>query len=285
MLTTSVGYHSEHLKMDPDGMALGGGNTHPDPFSGGSPPFTGGNEEEFEPVQLPPGALSEEQQAAVQQSHSALHSLHHPGASVASSHYPPHYSHLSAQLYHQQHSHHSHPHPHHSHHPQQPPPPSQWNPYGMNGYVGTGATGGGYHPLHHAPPMDASSYYYSSASGPPPNAQPPPSAYHPSNPSGGGQQSMALPGGPSPAGSHNTPSPQAHSEDGDNSDPHLRNNNVLKRPAVDYSSSSPHVHSLMNPGSYHPPLPPAKKSQSSKRKKKRDPNEPQKTSERLCTLL
>nr|XP_040567766.1 TOX high mobility group box family member 2-like [Lepeophtheirus salmonis] len=92
----------------------------------------------------------------------------------------------------------------------------------------------------------------------------------------GGQQSMALPGGPSPAGSHNTPSPQAHSEDGDNSDPHLRNNNVLKRPAVDYSSSSPHVHSLMNPGSYHPPLPPAKKAKAPKRKKKRDPNEPQK---------
>ena len=92
-----------------------------------------------------------------------------------------------------------------------------------------------------------------------------------------------MPGGPSPVGSHNTPSPQAHSEDGDD---HIRNNNVLKRPSPESLGTvtggmrvggmpgqqpQPHVHHHAPSASVLP-----KKPKVSKRKKKRDPNEPQK---------
>ena len=100
--------------------------------------------------------------------------------------------------------------------------------------------------------------------------------------------SSVLPGGPSPVGSHNTPSPQAHSEDGDEplggggviggqpqqQQPPLhhlnRNNNILKRPPP--SSALPPGQSMEN----YPPSVVPKKPKVSKRKKKRDPNEPQK---------
>ena len=46
-------------------------------------------------------------------------------------------------------------------------------------------------------------------------------------------------GGPSPVGSHNTPSPQAHSDDGFLSgEDHIRNNNILKRPSPGVSSGT-----------------------------------------------
>jgi hypothetical protein len=119
-------------------------------------------------------------------------------------------------------------------------------------------------------------------------------------------------GGPSPGGSHNTPSPQAHSEDGEltgvaqvQGDPHLRNNNVLKRPADSGVVTPGHTasgHPYMQPGNAahyghtphqhhyghtHIPHPHhhhhhvhqsvmPKKPKVSKRKKKRDPDEPQK---------
>ena len=91
----------------------------------------------------------------------------------------------------------------------------------------------------------------------------------------------AMPGGPSPVGSHNTPSPQAHSEDGDE---HIRNNNVLKRPSPD-SAAAAAAASGMRPGlpgaqgiphHHHAASVVPKKPKVSKRKKKRDPNEPQK---------
>lgn len=95
------------------------------------------------------------------------------------------------------------------------------------------------------------------------------------------------PGGPSPVGSHNTPSPQSHSEDG--TEEQNRNNNILKRPP-EQPMQRPHHTQMM---SYHHPMHhhhahhhhhpissvhvnPAKKPKVSKRKKKRDPNEPQK---------
>ena len=88
-------------------------------------------------------------------------------------------------------------------------------------------------------------------------------------------QGGVLPGGPSPGGgSHNTPSPQAHSEDGDHD--HVRNNNILKTEAegggmgghagmMRYAQHAAASHHLI-----------ARKPKVSKRKKKRDPNEPQK---------
>ena len=88
------------------------------------------------------------------------------------------------------------------------------------------------------------------------------------------QGGVVLPGGPSPGGgSHNTPSPQAHSEDGDHD--HVRNNNIIKTEAAVGAEGMRHggmigyaqhaAHHLI-----------ARKPKVSKRKKKRDPNEPQK---------
>ena len=78
------------------------------------------------------------------------------------------------------------------------------------------------------------------------------------------QQPGVLPGGPSPGGwSHNTPSPQAHSEDGDSGD-HVKNNNL--KPEYTHA----------NPGGLHSLSTAPRKPKISKRKKKRDPNEPQK---------
>ena len=92
-------------------------------------------------------------------------------------------------------------------------------------------------------------------------------------------------GGPSPGGgSHNTPSPTAHSEDGDHE---VRNNNVLKTYNTQPGGHFGHQgHPYPTPPSHHAPhahphhhhmhhvMP--KKPKVSKRKKKRDPNEPQK---------
>ena len=154
---------------------------------------------------------------------------------------------------------------------QQPPPPAQTqhyygaqqHMYPMNSYYGGGQQPqqqqGGY--------SQYDQYAYTGAYG----------AYgHPQQQHQGG----VLPGGPSPGGgSHNTPSPQAHSEDGDHD--HVRNNNILKTEAgmaaergmgagghggmMGYAQHAAAAHHLI-----------ARKPKVSKRKKKRDPNEPQK---------
>mgnify|MGYP001252325167 FL=1 len=111
------------------------------------------------------------------------------------------------------------------------------------------------------------------------------------------QQPMGVAmGGPSPgSGSHNTPSPTGHSEDGDHE---VRNNNVLKSqypnpvqqaqqpPTGHFGSNHPYAgHAQAHPHPGHPhahahhhmhQIMPKPKPKVSKRKKKRDPNEPQK---------
>ncbi len=107
--------------------------------------------------------------------------------------------------------------------------------------------------------------------------------------------------GTSMGGAPDTPSPTGHSEDGSesNPDPHVRNNNVLKRPAPDsYMAGAQgmhphhahyhahygghahpmHTHPYHHHHAHHHHLPSVmpKKPKVSKRKKKRDPNEPQK---------
>ena len=150
---------------------------------------------------------------------------------------------------------------------QQPPPPTQPQHYygaqqamyPMNSYYGgQPQQQGGY--------SQYDQYAYAAAGGygiyGHPHQQQPP------------HQGGVLPGGPSPGGgSHNTPSPQAHSEDGDHD--HVRNNNILKTEAeggmgghagmMRYAQHAAASHHLI-----------ARKPKVSKRKKKRDPNEPQK---------
>ena len=126
-------------------------------------------------------------------------------------------------------------------------------------------------------------------------------------PSGGMGNPVAM-GGPSPGGgSHNTPSPTGHSDDGDQE---VRNNNILKQPQgpymgvgggvtgtppggpggvpphgahpyAHYHGVGPHSHphhgqhlSIAHHHHHVNVIP--KKPKVSKRKKKRDPNEPQK---------
>jgi hypothetical protein len=98
--------------------------------------------------------------------------------------------------------------------------------------------------------------------------------------SGGAHQAQAssgcvMPGGPSPGGSHNTPSPQAHSEDGDVGE-HIRNNNVLKTADVVGYGPGVSAHHVAVAHQHHVHHVVQKKPKVSKRKKKRDPNEPQK---------
>ncbi len=117
------------------------------------------------------------------------------------------------------------------------------------------------------------------------------------------QHLVTIPGGPSPVGSQDTPSPAGQSDDGEADE--IRNNNVLKRPSPDHRMQQQqqqqqhhhlhhghHPHHGVNPVGRPPyhvssggitqhPNPMtsvhvAKKPKVSKRKKKRDPNEPQK---------
>ncbi|XP_059094924.1 thymocyte selection-associated high mobility group box protein TOX-like isoform X2 [Tigriopus californicus] len=167
---------------------------------------------------------------------------HHPGYHYSQQHHQQHQSHHQMQWNQQQTQQHQwgYQHPH------------------MNGYQ---------YPDHHQQQQQPQHYGYSGGYS---------SMYGQHQPQQ--QSTHVMPGGPSPVGSHNTPSPQAHSEDGDD---HIRNNNVLKRPSPDMYG--PHRH-MMHMSHAHPgvippghvPVVTAKKPKMSKRKKKRDPNEPQK---------
>ena len=127
------------------------------------------------------------------------------------------------------------------------------------------------------------------------------------NHNGSGVAAVGM-GGPSPVGSHTTPSPHSHSDDGFlASEDHVRNNNILKRPSpnpgmhsatvnpigtIQTQAPMSHIPHHLGHGShhhhhhpyghqYHPHhipqgIPVAKKPKVSKRKKKRDPNEPSK---------
>ena len=225
-------------------------------------------EEDFDipPISIPPAALDEMPSAQNPHSHAQ-----HPGQHLLHGQHPHqaqgHYYQQQQQM--QQHQQQGYQHQQHQ---------QQWGNAGYNNGYGYGDQYGyGYHQGMYGHPQQG----------------------HP-------QGHHVMPGGPSPGGSHNTPSPQAHSEDGDIltlGEAHQpRNNNVLKQhPSGDHYHHSSHsqqhhmmhhmssrglapgqTSGLINPVIPRPPVCPsdhvavARKPKVSKRKKKRDPNEPQK---------
>ena len=261
-------------------------NSAGDPFS---PNFS---EEDFDipPINLPPSALEDQtpqglpghQAAMHQQQYGGYHQQHHPQQHMM----PPN------GMYHHQHQ-------QHPHHHQQQWGQQQYHQH-MNGYNHyEHQFGYNYGPMYHHQHQHQQQQQQQQQQQMPQGHGHPQQAAPTSNPVMPGQHSgaAAIPGGPSPVGSHNTPSPQSHSEDGD-SEHHARNNNVLKQLSPGEESNHPqhphahhHHHHSHHPHPGRPPLmstgplqhhhthsvsATAKKPKVSKRKKKRDPNEPQK---------